>query len=224
MNREPRLPAKIGILVVDDHAVVVQGLVSFLQDEPDFNVLGSAPGPAAAIAAIAEKQPDVIVTDISLENGNGIALVRDVKSQWPRIRSIVLSMHDERMYAERALRAGARGYVMKDRPLDEIANAIRAAARGKLAFGETVKDRLLHQAANGGISPLNAGDALSERELEVLELAAKGYRPRQIAEILHIGTGTVNTHCKRIRQKLGIEGMDGLIRFAADWYSNRGRP
>lgn len=206
----------ISVLIVDDHKIVIQGLTMLLEKEADINVVGSAQNTFEALKQIEECSPDVAVVDLSLQTNSGIDFIKDIKSHHPNVLTIVLSMHDEQVYAKRAIRAGARGYVMKDESFDTVADAIRIVVNGDIFASEAVKNELLqslstppHQNETLDLS------SLSDREMEVLKLIGKGLRPRHIAEELCLSVSTVDTYCQRIRQKLNVEKMKDLIQLSS---------
>ncbi|RJP22082.1 MAG: DNA-binding response regulator [Candidatus Omnitrophota bacterium] len=206
------------IFIVDDHAVVVQGLKVFLEAEPDLCVCGSAANVEDASRAIARLQPDLVIVDLSLEKSSGLDLLRALKIQHPDLPAIVLSMHDECSNAEHAFHAGARGYVMKDKSLDEIVVAIRAVLSGKTFVSDQFKQHMLDQLVQSPTPDLHSiPNRLSEREMEVFAMIGQGYRPRHIADKLFMSVATVGTHCKRIRQKLNLVNMQAMIELAREW-------
>ena len=205
----------IAVLVVDDHPIVRRGFTALVASEPDIVVCGEAVDARSAVAALATN-PDVVVVDISLGTGNCIDLIREIKDKLPRASVLVLSMHDEMLYAERALRAGAAGYVMKHESPDAILRAIRVCAAGGMFVSEAVSLRMLQRVAGAppGGSPL---DALTDRELHVLGLVGRGFATREIAEELHISVKTVETYRARLKEKMNLRSGAELVRFAVRW-------
>ena len=207
------------VLVVDDHPVVRQGLRLLLSQEDDMAVTAEAETVRQALrVAAGDEPPDVVIVDISLRNESGIELVKELKLRHPKLPVLVLSMHDESLYAERMLRAGARGYVMKEAPPESVVEAIRKVRQGQLALSEAMSSRLLEKLVTGGgeasLSPI---DRLTDREVQVFELIGKGLSTRQIAEKLHLSIKTIEAHRANIKRKLHLPDAIALIRQAFDW-------
>lgn len=210
----------INVLLIDDHKIILQGLKSLLSFEPDIYVMGDALSISDGFNIIEHQNPDVIVVDISLEHESGIELIKDCQIRYPNISILVLSMHDESVYAIRAIQAGALGYLMKKESMEEVANGIRSVYQKKLFVSDKIKNQLLNQVS--GISSSIDGlpiSSLSDREFEVFSLIGKGKRPRHIAQELNISPRTVATHCSRIREKINIDSIDDLIDLASKWVS-----
>lgn len=207
---------KTKVLIIDDHKMVVQGLTALLHKEPDFVVCGDAYDVQSGLTAIENTRPDIVIADLSLQDSHGLDLVKYMKESHPNVSVIVLSMHDETIYAERAIRAGAKGYIMKDESYDKVVDAIRAVTDGNLFFSDTVKEHLITNLTVDHLSKSEISTSnLSDRELEVFKLIGKGLRPRHIAEELVMSVRTVDTHCQRIRSKLNIKDMKELIHVAS---------
>lgn len=210
------------MLLVDDHAVVRDGLAQLISREPDITVCGEASSAEEALTAVMKFQPDLAIVDISLGGVDGIELIKNLKAIRPLVALLVLSMHDEARYAERALRAGASGYVMKREARDRILEAIRAVLRGEDYVSERLQKSIVHQylhAAGGEQkSPI---DRLSDRELEVLTLLGKGLSSKDIADRLHLSQKTVDSHRTHLKEKLDLSGAPELIRFAFEWVSSQ---
>jgi len=207
----------IRVLVVDDHPIVRQGFAQLVSAEPDIVVCGQAADARGALEELASA-PDVIIVDVSLGASNGIDLTRDIKERLPRAAVLVVSMHDELLYAERALRAGASGYVMKHEATDAIVRAIRTVAAGGMFVSEPVSMRLMQiWVANGAPRDGSPLDALSDRELQVLELMGRGLGTREIAELLHISIKTVESYRARLKEKMNLRSGIELMRFAIRW-------
>lgn len=206
------------ILIVDDHPVLRLGLSALIESEPDLAVCGEADTQAGALDAIRELQPDLVVVDLALRGSDGLDLVKDMHTQHPAIPALVLSMHDEAVYAERALRAGARGYVTKQQLDGTVLAAIRRVLDGKLYMSETLQARFaarfVERQAPSDSSPL--GD-LSDRELQVFRLIGQGVTTRRIANALHLSVKTIETHREHIKHKLTIESGAALVHFATTW-------
>lgn len=210
------------VFLVDDHPLVRESLTSLIERQPDLSVCGEADGAGGALAAIAAAQPDVAIVDLSLGERSGLELIRDLKLHHPRIAVLVLSMHDEDLYAERALRAGARGYIMKREATRNVIVAIRRVREGKIAvseqLAETLATKLVSGAPTGPGSPV---EQLSDRELEVFRLVGEGRPTRQIAESLHLSVKTVQAYYARIKDKLGVGTANELLREAIRWVEEK---
>jgi DNA-binding NarL/FixJ family response regulator len=217
-------PVKTRILLVDDHPILVEGLTISINNQPDMEVCGSASNAREALQAVAMLKPDLAVVDISLAGSHGIDLVKDLAIQHPRLPVLVLSTHDENLYAERALRAGAKGYIMKREPVQKLIQAIRRVLHGDVCFSESVTSRMLSRRTpnSPGTEPLPM-DRLSDRELEVLELIGQGRKTREIAEQLHLSMKTVQAHREHIKVKLELADFLTLTRFAVNWVESEER-
>jgi DNA-binding NarL/FixJ family response regulator len=218
-------PAKkrLRILLVEDHAVVRDGLSYLLNAQPDMEICGTAATTAQAMRAVEENRPDFAIIDISLEGPSGIELLEDLKIQHPVLPVLVLSMHDENLYAERALRAGARGYLGKKQATETVLVAIRRILGGDLYVSDRLASKLLHrlieQPDGGSVLKL-----LSDRELEIVTLIGQGRATRQIAEGLHLSVKTIESHRQRIKAKLKLEDGAELVRFAVQFVENGAVP
>jgi DNA-binding NarL/FixJ family response regulator len=209
---------KARMLIVDDHEILRQGMRLMLEQQRDFEVCAEAADEATAIRQYRQVQPDVVIVDISLKMGNGIDLIKRIKAVDANARILVYSMHDEQVYAERALRAGAMGYVTKQKPAQAILHGIRAVLRGKLHFSEELTQRVLERvAANEPISQASAVDNLSDRELEVFEMIGRGLTTRAIADRLHLSPRTVDTYRERLKIKLVLANAAELHYRAIQW-------
>jgi DNA-binding NarL/FixJ family response regulator len=208
----------IRVFLVDDHPIVRHGFAQLLSAEPDIEVCGQAADARSALDALATATPDVMVVDVSLGATSGIDLIRDIKERVPHIAALVVSMHDELLYAERALRAGASGYVMKDEATEVMVRAIRTVATGGIFVSEVVSLRVLRLwVANGAPRGGSLLDTLSDRELHVLELMGSGLGTRAIAERLHISVKTVESYRARLKEKMNLRSGIELMRFAIRW-------
>ena len=205
------------VFLVDDHPLVREWLANLINRQPDLHVCGEAEGAPSALQQISAIKPDIAILDITLVHGSGLELIKDLKCQCPKTAIIVLSMHDESLYAERALRAGAKGYVMKRETTKKIIAAIRQVLEGKLYvsdhFSATLTERLA-QGKKPGVSPI---EELSDRELEVFDLIGQGVETRLIAESLGISIKTVQVYCSRIKDKLNLNNATELLREAVLW-------
>ena len=213
-----RAEKKHGVLVVDDHPLFRKGVVQLLSDEPDIEVRAQAGSAREALDAIRRQSVDLAVIDISLEGGaNGIELTKALRAERPRLPVLILSMHDETLYAERALRAGARGYVMKREALDQFIIAVRAVLQGEIFISPVMSNRMVYDHIHGGDYSRSPVDRLSDRELEVLQLIGKGHDMRDIAKGLHLSAKTVETHRAHIKEKLNLANAREVTRFATNW-------
>jgi DNA-binding NarL/FixJ family response regulator len=210
---------KIKILLVDDHPLVREGLVNLISQQSDLEICGEAANEPQALELIGAVQPDVAIVDISLENGSGIELIKSIKAIHPAVTVLVLSMHDESLYAERALRAGARGYIMKREAAKKIIEGIRRVLAGQLYVSEKVAAMMAEKFVNGrtavDTSPV---EQLSNRELEVFQLLGSGHNTRQISDHLHVGFKTVQAYNARIKEKLKLTNATELLREAIRWH------
>ena len=212
------MPQKIKILLVDDHPLVREGLVNLIHQQSDMEICGEAANEPSALELIGTVQPDVAIVDITLENGSGIELVKSIKAIYPAVKSLVLSMHDEALYAERALRAGARGYIMKREAAKKIIEGIRSVLAGQIYVSEKTAAIMAEKFVEGrtaaSVSPV---EQLSNRELEVFQLLGLGHNTRQIADHLHVGFKTVQAYNARIKEKLKLANATELLREAMRW-------
>jgi DNA-binding NarL/FixJ family response regulator len=206
------------ILIVDDHPIVRQGLRSMIEQEPDLTVCGEAEGMSQAMQAYFEQQPDIIVTDISLENGSGVELIKELTARTPDLKILVCSMHDEMLFAERALRAGAKGYINKEEATDKLILAIRRVASSRVYLSDRVTERMLcKRVGSADEQTQNPIEQLSDRELEVFEHIGHGVTTRQIAEKLHLSPKTVETYRENIKHKLNLSNATELTQHAVQW-------
>jgi DNA-binding NarL/FixJ family response regulator len=212
------------ILIVDDHPAVREALASRISRQPDLEVCGEAADLGEALRLIAETQPDVAVVDISLKTGSGIDLIKRIKDRNDSVRTLVWSMHSESLYAERALRAGALGYINKDQATDKIIDAIRRVLDGKVYLSDAMAEKMLHRAVGVGRKGVTAAplDVLADRELEVFRLIGQGVKTAEIAERLHLSVKTVETYRDRIRQKLDLSDGTELAHYATQWVLENG--
>ena len=210
-------PARV--LIVDDHPVVREGLAAKLAGQPDLEVCGEAEDVAGALALSESARPDVYVVDVSLKGGDGIDLIKRLKARDGSARVVVWSMHQESLYAERALRAGALAYVHKGQATREILQAIRSALAGRVYLGEDASARLLGRLVGAGGRSAEGPpvESLSDRELEAFRLIGQGLTTEQVAEAMHVSPKTVETYRARIKDKLGVGNVNELIRLAVQW-------
>jgi DNA-binding NarL/FixJ family response regulator len=216
-------PKKANILLVEDHQIVRQGIARIIDQEPDMEVAAEAGDASAALAAIGKRTPDLVIADISLPGMNGIEFLKHLKAQYPALPVVVLSMHDEALYAERALRAGALAYVMKKESSDEMLIAIRKALRGEHHVSERVGDGIFQKFLGTKRPDGSPIAVLSDRELEVFELIGRGRGSREIAAELHISVKTVDTHRGHIKEKLNLRTAPEMIQRAVQWMERENR-
>ena len=213
-----KLPVTAKILVVDDHPMVREGLSNCLAGQADLTVCGAAADVKEALQQIDSTQPDLVVIDISLKDGNGIDLIKQIRTRNSRIKMLIYSMFDESAYAERAVRAGALGYVNKQEPPEKLLDGIRQVLNGRVYVSDAMLDRFMRRviAGNEPMAPI-AAEALSNRELEIFRLLGSGLTTRRVAEQLHVSVRTVEAHRENIKQKLNIRDGAELMRHAVEW-------
>jgi DNA-binding NarL/FixJ family response regulator len=216
MNQEAA-PLRARVLIVDDHPVVREGLAMHIANQPDLEMCGEAEDLPGALALLATARPDVAIIDISLKNGNGIDLIRRMKDRDANVRILVWSMYAESVYAERALRAGARGYLHKGRATRQLLDAIRAVLAGKVYVTGDLPDDLLRRVAAGETAQRSPIDRLSDRELQAFELMGHGLTTETVAARMHVSPKTVETYRARIKEKLGLSNISELVQQAAQW-------
>ncbi|MDD3181177.1 MAG: response regulator transcription factor [Opitutaceae bacterium] len=208
---------------MEDHPVTREGFAQLINYQPGFQVCGEAGTATAALAGIQATRPDAAIVDLALgSGGDGIELIKQIVATCPNVPVLVLSTFDEALYAERAMRAGARGYVMKQTSTHEVMNAIRKVLRGELYLTPAMQARLAHRQLRGS-GKTSAGDvnSLSDRELEVFQNLGQGLSTKQIAQILHCSVSTIETHRNHIKQKLGLKHGLELLRHAIEWVTRR---
>lgn len=222
MNRSATPPRCRGILVVDDHPLFRKGVVQMLTQEPDLEVRAEAESSPGALAAMRTTPVDLVIVDIGLHgSANGIELTKALKAEHPHVPILILSMHDETLYAERALRAGARGYLMKREALDSVILAVRTVLQGEIYVSPAMQKRMLADHVSGGASSDSPVDRLTDRELEVLQLIGEGNEVREIAQKLHLSVKTVEAHRAHIKEKLDLKNAREVVRFATTWVSSQ---
>ena len=211
------------ILLVDDHPLLRQGIAMTIEAETDLTVAGQAGDAEEAVGTFDEVDPDLVITDISLPGMNGLELLKNLLTLHPDLKVLVVSRHDEELYAERAVRAGARGYVSKVAAGDQIVTAIRRVLRGGIHLSEDLKDKMLFGAASGAKDATQTPlEVLSDRELEVFEMTGRGIPTREISERLHLSVKTVESYRSRIKAKLGLANGTELIKHAVAWVEGEG--
>ena len=223
-NENPKCDAPDAkrIVIVDDHPLFRKGLEELIQSDDSFAVCGQAGNAAEAMDMIRKLSPELAIVDLSLPGTNGIELIKNIRAEFPKLPILVLSMHDESLYAVRALRAGADGYVMKHEAMANVIQAIREVFNGRPylspAMAAQVITQFAHRQAEG---ETDAVERLSDRELEILELIGKGHEVRQIAKLLHLSPKTVETHRAHIKDKLDLKNSREVARFALQWLNAR---
>jgi DNA-binding NarL/FixJ family response regulator len=205
------------VLIVDDHPLVRRGMTQLINDEPDLQVCGDAEDAATAMAQVESKRPDLVVVDISLKAGHGIELIKEIKTFDERIKMLVSSMHDEALYAERALRAGASGYINKQETPENVVAAIRVVLDGRVYLSPRMTHHMLHRVVDPGTSEQLPVDALSDRELEVFEMIGHGKTTRGIADSLDLSVKTVETYRENIKNKFNLKNSSELTCYAVRW-------
>jgi DNA-binding NarL/FixJ family response regulator len=206
------------VLVVDDHPMTRYGIVRLIEQEPDLVVCGEAENASRALAAVRAFKPQVVLADLTMPGGEGLEFIKNVRSLHPEIAVLVVSMHDEALYAERALRAGARGYIMKNEGGEKLVEAIRQVLQGKTYVSENMSGKVLEifSGRRRREDDTTIGK-LTDREFEVFRLLGQGMTTREIGQQLRLGTKTVETHRLHVREKLGLKSGPALIKYAVRW-------
>jgi DNA-binding NarL/FixJ family response regulator len=208
---------------VDDHPIFRQGLAQVINLEPDLQVCGEAEKPSQTIEAILATKPDVVLVDVSLSEGDGIELVKNLKARFPDLPTLLLSMHDESLYAERGLQAGARGYLAKKEPSDVVLGAIRRVLAGEIHVSDPVSRRILERSVKGRkVPPASPVERLSDREIQVFRLIGEGNPTGRIARQLNLSVSTIESYRALIKRKLGLRNAVELVRHAVQWVENEG--
>lgn len=209
----------VSIMIVDDHPIVANGIQQLIDREPDMKVINSVQDADSAVKSIDKTTPDLIIVDISLKGStNGIDLIKVLKKRYPKIKALVLSMHDENLYAERAIKAGAKGYIMKNDLTDNIIRAIRIIMKGNLYLSENITSKLLNNMVNQTADDESAVvSTLSDREFEVFQQISNGVKTSDIAKTMNISVKTVEAHKLRIKTKLNIANSTALTKYAIEW-------
>lgn len=217
-------PTKKKIFVVDDHPTMRIGQVETLNREPDFTVIGQAGTAREAMAAIAQLQPDLVVTDFTLPDKTGLEMIKDIQALHPGLPVLVVSMHEEAFYAPRVLRAGGRGYVMKSEGPDKVIAAARTIFSGQIALSPAMAARALESfSGQGGKAGTAPEERLTDRELEIMQQFGEGWSTEEIARKLHLSAKTVDVHRGHIKEKLGLRSTPEFLRFAIRWVAARER-
>jgi DNA-binding NarL/FixJ family response regulator len=224
MSTKPQItahPKKCRVLLVDDHPIVRQGLALLIDREPDLSVCGEAEGAHSAFHAITTLRPDIVVLDISLSGPDGLEVLKEIRTKTASLPVLILSMHDESIYAERAMRAGANGYIMKQEATEKVLVAIRRILQGDVYLSDRLTNTMLQQYVRGASgaksSPLVN---LTDRELEVFRLIGEGHGTRQIADELHLSVKTIESYQAHIKEKLALRNARELVQHAIEWTVN----
>lgn len=209
---------KTKIYIIDDHPIMVQGLKELINAQKDLRVIGSSDDWHVALEQVKKISPDLILLDVTLKDANGIEVLKNLKIHVPQIKILMLSMHDENLYAMRSLKAGAQGYIMKQEAVDKVLGAIRQVLAGEVYLSESMSKRTMFQLlGRGGSRTGSPLEDLSDRELEVFTLIGQGCTTRQIAEKLHLSIKTVETHRAHIKEKLNLKNSTELVQHAIHW-------
>jgi DNA-binding NarL/FixJ family response regulator len=217
---EKKHSRKTRVLVVDDHPIIRQGLAQMIGHEEDMEVCGQAEDMNSALAAVEKLKPDIAVIDISLKGTSGVELIKAVKTRQPSVKMLALSMHDEALYAERCLKAGAGGYIMKHEPPEKVIQAIRQVFAGQIYVSENMTSRMVHKLVDGNEAGATGIDSLTDRELEVFRLIGIGHGTRQIAEELFLSVKTIESYRAHIKEKLALDNATELIQHAIQWVNS----
>ena len=211
------------ILIVDDHPIVRQGLSELINHESDLVVCGQAEDSHEAIKAVRELNPNMAIIDITLKETSGLELIKDIHAQYPNLPVLALSMHDENLYAERSLRAGAMGYIMKQEATENVIEAIRKILGGEIYVSERMAAKMVRKLVTGQTeTSCSQVDSLSDRELEVFSLIGRGHGTRQISERLHLSVKTIETYRAHIKDKLNLADAAELLQYAIQWVNTSG--
>ncbi len=211
------------VVLIDDHPIMRHGLAQLVLGEAGLDVCGEAGSAREGLEVVGRLKPDLAIIDLTLPDKNGLELVKDIRAMHPATQCLVLSMHDEALYGERSLRAGARGYVMKEEAADHLISAIQKVLGGGLYVSETLNARMLEQVTGSARARTTGMDSLTDRELEILALVGKGVATKNIATQLSISARTVEAHRSHIKEKLGITDGAALVRYAVQWVETRAK-
>jgi DNA-binding NarL/FixJ family response regulator len=213
---------KFKLMIIDDHAVFREGLALIIEQEQDMTVCGEFESATPALKEVGTLKPDMAIIDISLEGTNGVELCKQLRARFPEMRLLILSMHKEFLYAERVLRAGANGYIMKQEGRKKLMLAIRHVLKGETYVSDAVKESILQNLSSTGRKMAASSiDRLSDRELEVFQFISRGYGTRQIADSLNVSMKTIETHREHIREKLNLKTTFELMQYALEWASQQ---
>ena len=218
MNAITQTERKSHVVVVDDHPVLCDGLKQLIDRQPDLTCVGVADNTSDAKRLVQECKPDLMVLDLRLKGGDALDFIKTLRVEFPDVKVLVLSQYDELIFAERTLRAGAAGYIMKENVTDEVLRAVRKVLAGELYFSERVAAAVVQRTLRDKpIASRTGVERLSDREMQVFQLLGAAYTPREIAEQFHLSRKTVETHCEKIKHKLTLQTAAELKRFARQW-------
>ena len=224
MSKAEKNDRAMRLLVVDDHPIVRHGVVQLIEQEPGLEVVAQAGSADEALDLAESGDYDLAIIDVSLQGVSGLELVKQIRERGVETPILMMSMHDEAFYAERALRAGAQGYVMKQRATEDVATAIRKVLSGELYLSDELSAKLLRRAVDGDVGPGQSGvSQLSDRELEVLQLLGQGVSTRDVADQLNLSVKTIESYRANIKRKLELKNAAELMRFAVDWVRTSGQ-
>ena len=213
---------KSHVVVVEDHPVLCDGLKQLISSQPDLACVGVADDVSSAKQLVEECKPDLMVLDLRLKAGDTLDFIKTLRVEYPEVKVLVLSQYDELIFAERALRAGASGYIMKENTTDEVLRAVRKVLAGELYFSERVAAAVVQRVLREKpITSRNGVERLSDREMQVFQLLGAAYSAREIAEQFHLSRKTVETHCEKIKHKLNLQTAGELKRFARQWAAEK---
>lgn len=209
------------VLIVDDHPILRKGLSMMINQEPDLVVSGEAEDALKAMELIDRVRPDMVIVDISLPGIDGVELLKNIKARFGDLPALVVSMHDESLFAERALRAGARGYIMKQEALEDVLTAIRRVLHGEIFVSSKITTKMLEKLVETDVRKANSPlELLSDRELTVLRLIGQGLGTRQIADNLHLSVKTIESYRMHLKEKLKLTSGTDLLKYAIQWVQN----
>jgi DNA-binding NarL/FixJ family response regulator len=214
-------PKKKRIFIVDDHPIMRQGLAQLINHEPDLEMVGEASDARTALTGVLEARPDLAIIDISLPGKNGLELIKDLKASSDGVLMLVHSMHDESLYVERVLRAGAHGYIMKHEGGKKVMDAVRKVLRGEIYVSPEMSGKILEIFSGRRPSSTDPVEALSDRQFEIFQMIGQGKGTRAIAESLNVSVKTIDAHRAHIKEKLGLKSGNELVRFAVRWVENQ---
>jgi DNA-binding NarL/FixJ family response regulator len=218
MNVTTQTERKSHVVIVDDHPVLCDGLKQLIDRQPDLTCVGVADNTLDAKRLAQECEPDLMILDLRLKGGDALDFIKTLRVEFPELKVLVLSQYDELIFAERALRAGACGYIMKENVADEVLRAVRKVLAGELYFSDRAATAVLQRTLRDKpIASRNGVERLSDREMQVFQLLGAAYSPREIAEQFHLSRKTVETHCEKIKHKLNLQTAAELKRFARQW-------
>src|SRR5437867_1563558 len=218
MNAITQTERKSHVVVVDDHPVLCDGLKQLIDRQPDLTCVGVADNTSDAKRLVQECKPDLMILDLRLKGGDALDFIKTLRVEFPEVKVLVLSQYDELIFAERTLRAGASGYIMKENVTDEVLRAVRKVLAGELYFSERVAAAVVQRTLRDKPVASRIGvERLSDREMQVFQLLGAAYTPREIAEQFHLSRKTIDTHCEKIKHKLSLHNAAELKQFARKW-------